>query len=226
MELKFIGNGSGFSETNNNAFFIIDNDLYIIDCSMLNMNKIKRLFDFSKYSNIYIIVTHMHADHVSGIANLIDYLYYMYGKFVNIISPSTLIDDIKNYNEICGVLSNQYNIIDSKNINIIKETIKVNHSHSLKNGCFGYLLNINNKNIIYTGDTSDLIPFEEYLDICDELYVDVNYNNSKVHIGFHNFLENIPNVKKIYLMHIDEEDKIRKEIKDYNNIFIAEIFKG
>lgn len=226
MELKFIGNGSGFSKTNNSAFFTLENNLYIIDMSMLNMNRIKLLFDFNSYKNIYIIITHMHADHVSGIPNIIDYLYYIFDIKVNLVVPTNLKKDIITLNEICGVSKEQYNIIDSKDLKVIKETIKTKHSNTLKNGCFGYLFDINNKNILYTGDTANLDAFEKYFNIVHELYVDINYNGQKVHVNFHEFIKNLPKCKKIYLMHLDEEDKIKNEIKNLDNVFIAEIYKG
>ena len=226
MELKFIGNGSGFSKTNNNAFFYLDNNLYLIDCSLLNMNRIRELFDFETIKKIYIIVTHMHCDHVSGIPWLCDYLYHIYNKEINIIVPSSMINDIKSLNELCGVQENQYNIIDAKNISFIKSIILTKHSSSLKSGCYGYLFNLNNKDILFTGDTANLDAFSEYINDCDELYVDVSYNNLKVHVSFNSFINNLPQAKNIYLMHLDEEEKIRKEIKGLNNVSIAEIYKG
>ena len=96
MEIKFIGNGSGFSETNNNAFFEYKDELILIDCSMLNMNRIKSIFDFKKYNTINIFVTHMHADHISGLPNLIQFLFHAYNIICNVMIPDSLKNDLIN----------------------------------------------------------------------------------------------------------------------------------
>lgn len=37
MFLKFLGNGSGFAKSHTEAYFVKDNTIFFLDCSMLNI---------------------------------------------------------------------------------------------------------------------------------------------------------------------------------------------
>lgn len=226
MEIKFIGNGSGFSRTNTSAFFEFKDELVLIDCSMLNMNKLKDTIDFTKYNKINIFITHMHADHVSGLPNLIQYLFHTYNILCNVMIPASLKDDLINLNNICGVVGERYNLVvlddNTKSPYLIK-TIRTNHARHLFNGCYGFVFNINNKKCLYTGDTKDLVAFSEYIDDCDEVYIDTSYKSVEVHVPWNYLKDNLPKSKKIYLMHLDDEDKLREAVKDYPNVEVVDI---
>ncbi|QQM14756.1 RNaseZ-like protein [Staphylococcus phage MarsHill] len=90
--LTFIGKGSAFNEekVNNSAYFTDDENknLFIIDCGNTVFNQIKRtnLIEEHKDYKIYLLVTHIHADHVGSVGTLIEYLYYNYNKKLNIVS--------------------------------------------------------------------------------------------------------------------------------------------
>ena len=66
MKINFLGNGSGFTNSHTNAYFEKEDDLVLIDLSMINYGKIMD-FPLSKYKNILILITHMHPDHVSWV---------------------------------------------------------------------------------------------------------------------------------------------------------------
>ena len=225
MELKFIGNGSAFSKTNNSAFFEINNNLYMIDSSMININRMKMLFDFTKYDSVNIIVTHTHADHVNAIPNIIDYLKYFYHIKLNIIIPSSLKEDIISLNRICGVSDEDYNIIDSKNVSFIKETIKTEHASKLLNGSYGYIFEINNKLILYTGDSANLDVFDKWLSKVDEAYIDTSYNKTIHHSNIEEVIKLKDICKHIYIMHLDNEEELKNIVRDIDNISICELYK-
>lgn len=228
MEIKFIGNGSGFSKTNNNAFFEYKNELIIIDVSMLNMNKIKEIFDFKKYKKINIFITHMHADHISGLPNLIQYLNYTFNIVVNVISPYKIKKDIITFLNITGVHDNQYKLKsikgnDNYNYEYLVNVIETPHSDRMYS--YGYVFNINKKICVYTGDTRTLNNFNKYLDSCDEAYIDTSYNSNKIHVSFEYLKNNLPKSKHIYLMHVDEEEKLKNEVKDLKNVEVVKIYE-
>ena len=83
-------------------------------------------------------------------------------------------------------------------------------------------MNINNKNIIYTGDTKTLEPFIPFLNDVDEFYIDVSrYGGAHLKIDdIQEKLQNIANNNiKIFLMHLDDREYICKFLS--NNIFLA-----
>ena len=78
---------------------------------------------------------------------------------------------------------------------------------------YGFKLKINDKIIVYTGDTRILQPFIPYLQNCNEFYVDVSKNGG-VHIKFEDVIDDLKEIKKnnvkIFLMHLDDKYYIEK----------------
>ena len=110
--------------------------------------------------------------------------------------------------EITGVPSDAYKI--QENTNDIK-FIKTNHSEFIE--AYGFKMNIENKKIIYTGDTNIIEPFLPYLDNVDELYIDVSKDGG-AHLKIDDILEQLLKIKlngtNIILMHMDDKDYIEK----------------
>ena len=65
--------------------------------------------------------------------------------------------------------------------------IKTEHVKYLD--AYGFKININNKNIIYTGDTCTIEPFLQFIDNCDELYTDVSKFGG-AHLKIEEFMKN------------------------------------
>lgn len=227
MKLTFLGNGSGFAKTHTGAYFIHKNDLIIIDCSMLNVHRILEL-GIEKFDNIYLLITHMHDDHTSGIGIFIQYLFYVYKKKLNIVIPMELGCDVFNDLMIRGIPGDIYEIIDlnESKFEWFINKIKTTHSPELNGKCFGYKLKIDDKKIIYSGDTNVLDVYEDYLSDCDEFYVDVSALYGKVHLKYEDVEERLLSYIQdynlnIFIMHIDDEEVLRKII--HKDINIAEI---
>ena len=89
--LNFFGKGSAFADDNTCAYFVDDNDMVLIDFSLEAFPKFRRL-EFSGVKTIYILVTHTHGDHISGIGTLIHYAYYILKLPVVVVAPSKYID--------------------------------------------------------------------------------------------------------------------------------------
>lgn len=208
--LKFLGKDSGFGDKNTSAYFEDGNTLTIIDCGFSIFNEIKNKFDFKKYRTINIVITHLHNDHAGSLSQLVLYLYFIYNIKVTIISKC---DKIKEYLEITGTPDNAYELKESlDNLKFIK-TEHVKYLDS-----YGFKANLNNKNIIYTGDTSTLHTFIPYINNeVDELYVDVSKNGG-AHLKIEDILDLLREIKnngtKIFLMHIDDKKYIKKIVKN------------
>lgn len=93
-------------------------------------------------------------------------------------------ENIIKYLDIIGVDRNIYSLKSEENIEFIK-TIHVPELYS-----YGIVANLENKKIIYTGDTSTLEPFLKEMKSADELYIDVS-KNGRIHIKIDEVLKEL-----------------------------------
>ena len=210
--LTFLGKDSGFGENNTSAYFISNNELNIIDCGCDVFQKLKNKFNFDEFFKINIIITHLHNDHAGSLSQLILYLWFVFHKKANIICACKY---IKKYLEITGVPSEAYEIQeDTSDIKFIK----TNHSEFIE--AYGFKMNIEDKKIIYTGDTNIIEPFLPHLDKVDELYIDVSKNGG-AHLKIDDILEQLLEIKlngtNIILIHMDDKNYIEKVAKKLIN---------
>lgn len=234
MKLNFLGRGSGFSdisEGHTSAFFeTSDNDLVIIDLPMSSFYKLKN-FDLSKYNNVYVLITHTHGDHISGLGLFAQLIFFVFKKKIKIIAPSDIVKtDLSTVLQIEGNDPDWYFLNTAENFKHtycktwFKTEVKTTHSPQLEDKCFGYVFNIDNTNIVYTGDTSTLKPFEEYLTPDSELYVDTSVHYGQIHMKLENLLkENLDNIN-VYLMHLDALEDAQEKIIKQSNFCIVNIF--
>lgn len=203
--LTFLGKDSGFGEKNNSAYIVLEDKLVLIDCGFTVFEDIKKKFDLSNYSKIEVIITHLHNDHAGSLSQLILYSWFIYNKKVTVYTKCI---NMKKYLEITGTPSESYEIKDgSENLKFIK----TDHVDYLD--AYGFELKVNNRKIVYTGDTKTIEPFLPYIDECSELYIDVSkYGGAHLKIDdVSDILNGISN-KGIYvnLMHIDDWEYIKK----------------
>lgn len=225
MFLKFLGNGSGFAKSHTGAYFVKDNTIFFLDCSMLNIFKMVELQ--KDYSNVYVIMTHLHLDHSSGLGLFAQYAYYVFKKKLNIVVPKQLLFDVKILMKITGIDDNTFNLIVSDEIDIegihIKD-IPTKHAPEIEGKCFGYKITIDGSNYVYTGDTCCIDDFKEHFRDCCELYIDVSANYGRVHLKYDDIKNELINLKiPVFLMHLDDENAIREKIINDGNIHVAEI---
>lgn len=205
--LKFLGADSGFGEKNTSAYFETEKSFNLIDCGYSVFNILKEKFDFKKYEEINIIVTHLHNDHAGSLSQFILYLWFIFNKKVNVISKC---EKLVDYLDITGTPKESYTLLSSTpDIELIKTT------HSPLLDTYGFNLKLDNKSIIYTSDTSTLNPFYPYLKDTDELYVDVSKFGG-IHIKIDDALNELIKINStktnVYLMHLDDKEYITKVI--------------
>ena len=212
--LKFLGRESGFGKENNSAYIEYEDKFLLIDCGFTIFTKLKEEFDFNKYNEINVIITHLHNDHAGTLSQFILYLYFIYNKKVNVI---TNCKKIKEYLDITGTPEEAYNL---KSETEYIKFIKTEHVKYLD--AYGFELNIASKKIIYTGDTNTIEPFKPYLNGTDEFYVDVSrYGGAHLKIDdIKAELEEIQNNgTSVYLMHIDDSEYIRKATNNISKMY-------
>ena len=206
ITLKFLGSDAGFGEKNNSAYFEDGKEFYLIDCGFTVFQELRKKFDFEKYNKINVIITHLHNDHAGSLSQFILFMWFVYGKKVTVISHC---EHIKTYLEITGTPNESYDLKDRlDNLNFIKT------QHVSELDAYGFEWNINDKKIVYTGDTNILEPFMGSIKNADELYVDISKNGG-VHLKFEEAYEQLKNIKldgtKVVFMHIDDKKYIEQK---------------
>ena len=202
--LSFLGKDSGFGKNSNSAYLETDKELIIIDCGFSVFEKVKEKFDLSKYNSIKVIITHLHNDHAGSLSQLILYCWYIFNKRVTVMSKC---ENIEKYLEITGTPREAYEL---KNDYI--EFIKTEHVKYLD--AYGFYIKLNEKNIVYTGDTNTIEPFLNFIEKADEIYIDVSRYRSDAHINIEDVVDILKEFKekgkKVILMHLDDKDYIEK----------------
>ncbi len=230
MALKFFGRGSGFTDNHTSAYFETeDNELVIIDCPVIAYQKLMRM-TLKDYEEIYILITHTHGDHIGGLGLFVQYAFYTLGILTTIVVPSSQIaKDISTVLAIEDVESSLYHLEKCDTISKVWlcKCIPTEHTLGLKNKCFGYQLNINGTNVVYTGDTNTIYPFLPYLKKGSLLYVDTSVHYGKVHLKLDEVLSVLISATqfgvKVFLMHLDDIDAAKKMVANYPNINIVNV---
>ena len=166
MILKFLGCGSAFNPVlgNTSAYFIRENSLFLIDAGESVFKNLFELGLLKEYEEIYILITHAHADHVGSLASIISYTYYVLEKKVTVIHPNNTLIGLL---EQMGVSKEAYHYEEKDEfaVNGISITaVAVKHAENMK--CFGYIIETRDDRLFYSGDSYELPQkvVEEFLD--------------------------------------------------------------
>lgn len=217
--ITFLGRDSGFGQKNTSAYAIVNNRLLLIDCGYTVMTQLQESNLLSGISGIDVIITHMHADHVGSLSQLALYSYYSLKKTINIITDCAEMDNyltitgVSRYLQTPGFPKERY----TRNNGFVT-FIPTDHVGD-ELDCYGFSTKINGTHVVYTGDTKTLTPFISYLDKGSQLYTDASINGG-VHLKLEENLSLLNELTQkgveVYLMHLDDELKIRKLIEGTN----------
>ena len=228
MELKFLGIGSAFNplKGNNSAYFIENDELFLIDCGENIFTRIIEKNLLNKIKNINVMITHLHSDHIGSLSTLIDYAYYILKIPVYIITSNKLEYDIESFLYYTGVTKKKYSFKDVTNYNNYKsfnsiKYIKTLHSSNL--ACYSLIFETNKGIIYYSGDTKELNTLKSLLnDNLYKAYIDTNSSNSptRSHVYIGDLIDIVDNKykSKIYCMHINDNKCIEMIINNGFNI--------
>ena len=207
MNLKFLGYGSAFNPKFGitNAYFEHKNDLYLIYCGGSAFEQLMSHLNLESYQSIYVLLTHLHADHVGSLGTLISYEYCMWKKQVIVIYPD---DTIVHLLSLMGIENNfyQYYPMLPEQCSIKATPILVEHVPTMN--CYGYLLTDQNEKIYYSGDSNQLPVSikEQFLNgQIKRIYHDTSSVESTSHCYIKRLEEAIPMELRnnIYCMHLD-----------------------
>ena len=218
--LTFFGRGSAFADAHNSAYLVIGETLVLFDCPGSAFPSFKRLAP-AQYRAICVLVTHTHGDHIGGLGDLVDYAWFVLGRPLTVIAPSErvaadlrcLLEDIE------GCEHDWYTMTTPEAFSApwLCRSILTEHVDQLAGRCFGYLLEVDGRRIVYTGDTRTLRHFLPLLTPGSLLYTECAAIDSGVHLHLPAVLPTLCALTEqgvtVYLMHLDDEDAIRAAIE-------------
>ena len=165
--------------------------MVILDCSMSGFARLKNM-NLENVSKIYVLVTHTHGDHISGIGLLIDYEYIV-GKIpVVVVAPNEEVrNDLEFYlTRMEGISEDWYSLVSSTELEVswLRAAIPTTHVPTLAGRCFGYALRIDGRDVVYTGDTNTLPSLAGFfrnvdLLLADGLFPAADWAEGKPHLS-------------------------------------------
>lgn len=169
MKFKIIASGSKgnmtYVETNETKILIDAGIAY----NRASLALIEDNIDLSEID--LILCTHEHTDHVGGLISILrksNASLYITEK-----SYASLRDNIKCNLDLSNVKFIEANSkYTFKDLNIL--TLQMSHDSA---DCLGYILNSNNKTLVYATDTGIInIEYLKYLSLADALIIEANHN--------------------------------------------------
>lgn len=225
MELKFLGRGAAFNpkEGNNSAYFIENNQLFLIDCGE---NIFERLIESGLLNDINVInlmITHTHSDHIGSLGTLVTYSYYTLRKPLNIIMKKGAkhLSSIEKILDGFGCVSKMYKFVDEVQFDnkfaSFQSIRYMETSHCDELNCYGLLFTTTNGLVYYSGDTKEIENVKKLIasgQNIDKLYIEVTTANflGNVHLYIGVLKEQIPEEfkSKVFCMHVNNDQCIEE----------------
>lgn len=223
MELTFLGRGSAFNpkEGNTSAYFIDNNQLFLIDCGESVFDKLIENKLLEKVEAINLMITHTHSDHIGSLGSLIMYSFYTLKKPLNIILPN----EAKHLTSIEKVLDgfccpkSMYNYVDEKifddKYDFFKNIRYVETKHRDDINCYGIMFDTPDGIVYYSGDTREINIVKSLIlsgQRIDKMYIDTTNENypGNVHLYIEILEKEIPIElrNKVYCMHVNNDSCI------------------
>ncbi|MBQ7884802.1 MAG: MBL fold metallo-hydrolase [Clostridia bacterium] len=164
--LKFIGTGSAFNTElgNTSAYIKEDKTLLLIDAGATAFARAKEIGLFDEIEHVYVIITHMHTDHVGSLGNVIEYCNIFKSVTPNLIltndeTAETQENNLREYLAKVGITEDDYEFTYADMMEeVFKGLIKIELkqvTHSKKLTSYAVELYFEDKVVYYTGDQND-----------------------------------------------------------------------
>lgn len=212
MKLTFLGSGACFFPElhNTSAYFVHENRLFLLDCGETVYERLLKLEKIDKYEQIYVLLTHLHADHVGSLGSLLSYCKCVLKKRVCVIYPNKRVCELLS---LLGIADDFYYHLEAlgdtvENLRI--EAVEVSHASDMD--CFGYEITCQDRCIYYSGDASGIPEsiLEKFISgKIEMLYQDTSTHdvNCRSHMYVEELEKQIPRElrKKVVCMHLDSK---------------------
>lgn len=225
MELQFLGRGASFNpkEGNTSAYFIEDNQLFLIDCGESIFERIIERGILENIETINLMITHTHSDHVGSLGSLIIYSFYTLQKSINIILPENPkhLSSIEKILSGFGCTESMFNYINEKSFDkklVTFQSIRyIETKHCDELDCYGLLFTTQNGMVYYSGDTNEIDTIKKLITSgqpIDKLYVETTTADfpRNVHLHIRILEKIIPEELKsrVYCMHLNNDNCIEQ----------------
>ena len=216
MNLNFIGIGGAFNtKLGSNAAYIKENNkILFIDFGLDTFEKVVKHKLIEDIDEIYVLITHLHGDHVGGLPTFIQYSYIGFNKVVKIINNSeSFTNSLENLLKITAVETSNYEII---NVNEVPFSFQIQlrkTTHTPLLECYSVIFIENKEKILYTSDSNDIEYLKEAINDKNfvKIFTEVG-ESAKVHTEY-NKLKKLEK-SKLILMHIESENLYKTALKD------------
>lgn len=207
MELKFLGRGAAFYPAfgNTNAFFTEGEDLFFLDFGESAFEKAVRLLDLKQYRHIYVLLTHLHADHAGSLASLCSYTHLVLGLTIYVVYPEHTVEQLLRLE---GIGKELYHYLPALPADCPVSAVPCPVQHAADMACFGYILRTAEDSLYFSGDAAqppaDVVRQFLQGDI-RRLYHDTASHESQAHCWYKRLEAAIPPEKRrdVYCMHLD-----------------------
>ncbi len=164
VELCFLGTGGSVAtEERDNTSFLIkpENELFLVDCPGGVFQKIKKL-NLEPRNITAILVTHIHPDHVYGLPSLVHSLMLDEG-LIRLYGSAESVDLCKDLLDLFHLREKkiktriEFVILDAGENFELRDSIQcasLKVPHSPSSLAFHFRFNQENKDLVYSGDTS------------------------------------------------------------------------
>lgn len=210
MKLNFLGKGCAFYPLYGNtcAYFVHGKELYLLDCGESAFEQLYKKIDLNEIERAYVIITHLHADHVGSLGTMISYFACVLKKMVYVVHPETTIVDLLTLEGISKSFYEYHKLLPENAAGLSAEPVEVHHAEDMQ--CYGYLLRDAEECIFYSGDSAMLPEKVQKLFLAgevDRIYHDTATQPSEHHGYYKKLEEVIPEEKRgqVYCMHLDSK---------------------
>jgi len=210
MNIKFLGTGGAFDFEKGTAAAIVNvaGKNILIDCGFSTILKLTEK-DLAKNID-YILVTHLHGDHVGSLPTLLAYIFHKLGKPVPkiIIPKSSFQTEIQNYLEATyeGHRGEYISIEEFPNVGFVETT----NQHVVGMTSFAYYFSENDHLIYYSGDIGNADVAKNFLAGRTERRIQVFHETTprtdiSVHASYTEVQEKLQSYET-YVYHIAKEN--------------------
>lgn len=207
LDLHFLGYGAAFYPVlgNTNAYFTTKNDLVFLDFGESAYEKVISRMNIAQYNQIWVLLTHLHADHCGSLASLISYTHCVLKREISVVHPLNTVNRLLTLQGIAPDFYHYYPALPG-DAPFYAFPIEVPHARDMRS--FGYLLRVENEAVYFSGDAADLPEdvVRQYLNgEIGRIYQDTASRPSSAHCPYTLLEKIIPpdHRKNVYCMHLD-----------------------